>query len=218
MNKKNSTIAIKTLLILFLSVIAITVLIQTANAAEITSAKLDKDIFLAGQTGSISVDVYNDRTETIRVTELSAKVEYHYDDGTVYVQTFFTGEELPHEIEAGTTETFQVQISLPTNIAPGYMDFVVVARTEMWVSILERWIANDNPNYHVNLYVESPYKQSYEDSLDELQNSQLQLEAQEEANRNLSVTATILGVTTLALGAVAAVLLFTFRRPRPIAS
>ena len=217
MKKKNSTIA-TTLLILIISVIATTCLIQTANAAEITSANLDKDTFLAGQTGSISVDVYNDRTETIRVTELSAKVEYYYDDGTVYVQTFFTGDELPHEIEAGATETFQVQISLPTNIAPGYMDFVVVARTEMWVSVLERWIANNNPNYHVNLYVESPYKQSYEDSLDELQNSQLLLEAQEEANRNLSVTATILGVTTLALGAVAAVLLFTFRRPRPIAS
>ena len=130
---------------------------------------------------------------------------------------------MPVEIEPGQTETFDVPISLPTNIAPGYVDLMVMARTQLWVNEAEMWISSDNPSQQVKLYVESPYKQSYEDaqqqlqdSQEELLNSQALLEGQEIANRNLSVTAIGLGVTTAIFGVVVAILMITLRRPRPI--
>lgn len=223
MMKKSYILNRKLLLILLLTFVALIGVFQTAKAAEITSATLNKETYLAGQTGSISVAIYNDKSENISVTELSATIDYYYADGTVYIQKFFTSADLPDEIEPGQTETYQIPISLPTNIAPGYVNMMVGARTELWVNETGRWISSDNPTYLVKLYVESPYKQSYEnsqeqlqDSQEQLQNSQDQLEVQESANRNLSVTATVLGVTTLAFGAAAVLLvLVMFRRPRP---
>jgi len=225
MLKKSHILNRKLMLILLLSFVSVIGVFQTAKAAEITSATLNKETYLAGQTDYISVAIYNDRSENISITELSATIDYYYTDGTVYVQKFFTSASLPDQIEPGQTETYQVPISLPTNIAPGYVNLMVGARTELWVNQTQRWISSDSPNYQVKLYVESPYKQSYEnsqkqlqDSEAELQNSQEQLEGQETANRNLGVTATVLGVTTLAFGAIAAFLVFViFRRPRPLA-
>jgi hypothetical protein len=226
MMKKSHILNRKLLLILLLSFASIIGVFQTAKAAEITSATLNKETYLAGQTGSISVAIYNDKSENISVTELSAIIDYYYTDDQVYVQKFFTSADLPDEIEPGQTETYQIPISLPTNIAPGYVNMMVGARTELWVNETGRWISSDNPTYMVKLYVESPFKQSYEnsqeqlqDSQEKLQNSQDQLEVQESANQNLSVTATVLGVTTLAFGAAAVLLvLVMLRRPRPIAS
>src|SRR3990170_7081455 len=215
MLKKSYILNRKLLLVLLLSLITLIGVFQTAKAAEITSATLNKETYLAGQTGYISVAVYNDKSANISVTELSATIDYYYTDGTVYIQKFFTSASLPDEIEPGQTETYQVPISLPTNIAPGYVNLMVGARTELWVNQTGRWISSDNPTYQVKLYVESPYKQSFEnsqkqlqDSKEQFQSSQELLEGQESANQNLSVTATVLGVTTLAFGAVAAFLLF----------
>ncbi len=211
-------------LILLLPLIAMASVFQTAKAAEITSATPNKETYLAGQTGYISVAIYNDRNANISVTELSATIDYYYADGTTYIQKFFTSADLPDEIEPGHTATYQVPISLPTNIAPGYVDLIVGTRTMLWVNEISQWIYSDNPSQHVKLYVESPYKQSYEDSQqqlqdsqEELQNSQAQLAEQETANRNLTVTAIVLGATTAIFGAIAALLMFVFRRPRPVA-
>jgi len=224
MLKKNCSLNKKLLLILMVSFVALIGVFQIAKAAEITSATLDKETYLAGQTGYISVAIYNDKSANISVTELSATIDYYYSDGTVYVQRFFTSADLPDEIEPGQTEVYQVPISLPTNIAPGYVNLIVRASTNLWVNETGRWISSDSPSYQVKLYVESPYKQSYENSQKQLQDSQNQLqdsleqlEGQESANRNLSVTATVLGVTTLAFGAITIFLMFMLRRPRPIA-
>lgn len=224
MLKRSCILNRKLLLILLLSFIALISVFQTAKAAEITSATPNNETYLAGQTGYIAVAVYNDKNANISVTELSATIDYYYSDGTVYVQRFFTSADLPDEIEPGQTETYQVPISLPTNIAPGYVNLIVRASTDIWVDETEQWIHSDSPSYQVKLYVESPYKQSYEDSQqqledseEQLQSSQAQLEEQESANRNLSVTATVLGVTTVTFGAIAALLMFMLRRPRPIA-
>ena len=116
-------------------------------------------------------------------------------------------------------------ISLPTNIAPGYVNLAVGARTELWVNQTQRWISSDNPYYQIKLYVESSYRQSYENSQEQLQESQKdlqnsldQLGEEETANRNLNVIAIVLGLTTLAFGAIAAFLGFViFRKPRPVA-
>ena len=222
--KRNCILNRKLLLILLLSFVALIGVFQIAKAAEITSANLDKETYLAGETGYISVAVYNDQSANISVTELSATIDYYYSDGTVYVQRFFTNVDLPSQIAPGQTETYQVPISLPTNIAPGYVNLIVRASTNLWVNATGRWISSDSPSYQVKLYVESPYKQSYEnsqkqlqDSQEELQNSQEQLEGQESTNRNLSLAAIVLGATTLAFGAIAAFLMFTLRRLRPIA-
>lgn len=217
MLKNKRILSKKTALILSLSFIAMASVFQAAKAAEITSATLNKETYLPGQTGYISVTIYNDRDANISTTELSATIDYYYTDGTVYVQKFFTSEDFPDEIEPGQSETYSVPVSLPTNIAPGYVDLIVVARTRLWNNETGLWIYSDNPSEQVKLYVESPYKQSYENSQEELQDSQVLLEGQETANRNLTVTATVLGVTTAVFGAIAALLVFMFRKPRPIA-
>jgi hypothetical protein len=224
MLKKNCSLNRKLLLILLLSFVSLIDVFQTANAAEITSATLDKETYIAGQTGYISVAIYNDKNENISVTELSATIDYYYSDDQVYVQKFFTSAELPDEIEPGQTETYEIPISLPTNIAPGYINLIVGARTELWVNATGRWISSDSPNELVKLYVESPYKQSYENSQEQLQDSQNQLqstqdqlEAQKSANQNLSVTATVLGVMTLVFVAIAVFLMVMLRRARPLA-
>jgi hypothetical protein len=197
---------------------------QIARAAEITSASLDKETYLAGQTGYISVDIYNDKNANISVTEMSATIDYYYSDGTVYVQKFFTSLELPDEIEPGQTETYQIPISLPTNIAPGYVNLIVNARTNIWFNEIERWISSDSTSYQLKLYVESPYKQSYEDSQEQLKDSEEQLqssldqlEGQESTNRSLCVTVAVLGVITIAFGAIAVLFMFMLRKSRPVA-
>jgi hypothetical protein len=225
MLKKSHRLNRKLASILLLSFVAVIGVFQTVEAAEITSATANKEVFLAGQTGYISVAIYNEESAKIQVTELSATIDYYYADGTVYVQKFFTSEVLPDEIEAGETTTYQIPISLPTNIAPGYIDLMVEARTDLWVNQTQRWISSDRPYSQVKLYVESPYKQSYADSQQQLQESEQQLQhtqqelqEQKSVSQNLSTTATALGVVTLAFVGVAAFLMFVLlRRPKPIA-
>lgn len=206
----------KLALILMLSALVVVSAFQTAKAATISSATLDKDKYLAGQTGYISTTLYNDKNSDIRVTELSATIDYYYADGTVYVQKFFTSKLLPDEILEGQTKNYQIPISLPTNIAPGYMNLMVEATTELWVNQTQRWISSERATDQVKLYVESPYKQSYEDAQAHLQDSQQQIHEQETANQNLSATAIGLGIATLAFAGIAAFLIFVLmRRPKP---
>lgn len=212
MSRKIVLVALLSFAVLLMSTL------QTANAATITSATLDKNVYLAGQTGYITVTVYNDEEETIRVTELTATIDYYYADGTVYVQKFFTGATLPDEIPVGDSETYQIAISLPTNLAHGYTNPSIEARTEIWWSQIERWVGSDRPTYKVKLYVESPYKQSYENSQQELQATQEELQREKTLNGNLSNNVNMLAVTTMVFAAAAGFMVFlTFaRRPRPI--
>lgn len=212
MSRKIVLVALLSFAVLLMSTL------HTANAATITSATLDKNVYLAGQTGYITVTVYNDEEETIRVTELTATIDYYYADGTVYVQKFFTGATLPDEIPVGDSETYQIAISLPTNLAHGYTNPSIEARTEIWWSQIERWVGSDRPTYKVKLYVESPYKQSYENSQQELQATQEELQREKTLNGNLSNNVNMLAVTTMVFAAAAGFMVFlTFaRRPRPI--
>jgi len=82
---------------------------------------------------------------------------------------------------------------LATNIASGYADPTVEARTELWVPQIERWISSDRATYHLKLYIESA------------------------ANANLTKTANILAITTIVLASATAFMTFLFiRKPRPI--
>jgi hypothetical protein len=64
MLKNNYTFNRKLLLLLLLSSIALIGVFQTAKAAEITSATLDKETYLAGQTGYISVVITTTKAQT----------------------------------------------------------------------------------------------------------------------------------------------------------
>jgi len=189
----------KFVLIPLLAFLVLMTALQTAKAATITSATLDKNTYLAGQTGYISVTVYNDKSEKIRVTELSATMNYYYTDGTVYVQKFFFPPDLlPDEIQAGQSETYQIPISLPTNIASGYTNPTVEAKTDLWRPQDDRWTTSDHPTYPVKLYIESPYKA---------------------VSENLTNNVNLLAATTMVFGSAAAFLMFFIfsKRAKPIA-
>jgi len=204
MNKKHALIPLLSLLVLMSS-------IQAAKATSITSATLDKTTYLAGQTGYVSVSIYNDKNDKIRVTELTATINYYYTAGTVYLQKFFANTASLGEIAAGQTETYQIPISLPTDIAPGYTNPTVEAKTEFWNEQAGEWRWSDHPTSQVKLYIESPYKQSYE-------TSQQQLQEEEAANQNLNNTMNMLAVTTVVFAAATAFLMFMVftRRTRPV--
>jgi hypothetical protein len=215
MNKKLAFVSL-------LSFLALMSVLQSARAATIPSAALDRDSYFAGETGYITVSVYNDENDKIRVTELSASVNYYYTDGTVYVQKFFSSAVLPNEIDVGQTGSYIIPISLPTNLAHGYLDPIVEARTDLWYAPSERWYTSERPTYSLKLHVESPYKQSYESSQEELANTedQLQITQDELANTedlleeqqlltgNLNSMVMMFVATTLVFATVAAFLGF----------
>ena len=202
----------KMALVLLASLIVYLGIIQAAKATSITTASLDRADYLAGQTGYISVTIYNDESEKIRVTELSATIAYYYTDGTVYIQKFFTSATLPDEIAAGQSETYQIPISLPTNIAHGYTNPRVEAYTEVWRPQDSRWVTSDHPTYNnLKLYIETNYKQMYE-------TSQQALAEQKASNDNLANTMNLLSITTVVFAAVSGFLLFLVfsRRAKPV--
>jgi hypothetical protein len=155
--------SIKKSRIFCLSVIILMTLPALVQAADITNCTLDKEVYVQGETGYITVTVYNEKDDKIRVTEVTATIEYFYTDDTVYLQTFFTNATLPIEIEQGQTRTFHVPFSLPTNIASGYREIHVRVRSDLWYSIPQRWYTSDSPQAYPVMYIETPYKQQFED-------------------------------------------------------
>jgi len=192
----------KLFLIPILSIVVIISVLQNVNAATITAATLDKNTYLAGQTGYILVTIYNEDSEKIRVTELTATIDYYYTDGTVYLQKFFTSDTLPDEIPAGQSQIFQIPISLPNNIANGYTNPLVEARTEIWHQQTDTWTYSDYQRYsNIKLYIESPYKEWYTDS-------QQQLVTQKSANDSLTTTTNVLAIATVVLASAAGIMMF----------
>lgn len=222
MNKKLAFVSI-------LSFLALMSVLQSAKAATIPSAALDREVYFAGETGDITVSVYNEENDKIRVTEVSATVNYYYEDGTIYVQKFFSNEVFPVEIDVGETESFNIPLSLPTNIAHGYLNPIVEARTDLWYEPSQHWFTSDRPSYSLKLYVESPYKELYEGSQDELASTEDQLAdtQQELANTedqlaeeqlltgNLNSMVIMFAATTLVFVTVTAFLGFYMFTKRP---
>lgn len=155
----------KRLLIVLLPFLYLTIVPFGVQAATITMCTFDKNTYHQGETGYITVTVYNDKDNKIRVTELTATINYYYTDGNVYLQKFFADTTLPAEIQQGQSRTFNIPFSLPTNIATGYTNVDVKAKTQLWNSHLERWFESDHPTFEPTLYIESPYKQQSEGQL-----------------------------------------------------
>lgn len=171
----------RTVLVVLLSLLCLSISLSSADAAEITSCVLDSEVYLQGQSGYAKVDVYNNLDDNIRVTDITMMIDYFYTDGTVYRQTWYGNSTLPVEILPTQTSTFYIPFTLPNNIAPGYIKPVVRAWTETWNVQSQRWFMSDNPTAENVLYIESPYKQLFEDeqSLNEqLQEDITELEGQ----------------------------------------
>lgn len=187
MHRKSITVVV--LALLYLAMITL-----SAQAATISGCTFDRDVYQQGENGTINVVVYNDRDEKIRVTELTAMIDYFYSDGTVYVQTFYTNATLPVEILQGESGSLYVPFTLPNNIASGYTRLFVRAKTEIWSSSGQRWFASDTATYQPVLFVESPYKQQFEhqqfinkqleEEIQELQTASQQLQEQLDQQQN----------------------------------
>ncbi|MBE0511623.1 hypothetical protein IBX38_01065 [Candidatus Bathyarchaeota archaeon] len=192
----------KRLLIALLTFVSLTVIPFGVQATTITACTFDKDTYQQGETGYITVTIYNDRENKIRVTDLTATINYYYTDGNVYLQKFFTDAALPVEIEQGNSSSFYVPFSLPINIASGYTKVDVKAVTELWSLQSERWFASEHPTYQLTLFTESPYKE--------------QLEEQVAINKNVTNMMYLLGVTTMVFAAVTVFLFVLNRRARAL--
>jgi hypothetical protein len=231
----------KQLLIILLPLLAI-MTIPFAQAATITACTFDKDTYNQGEPGYITATIYNDEDAKIRVTELTATINYYYSDGNVYIQKFYTNTTLPTEIQQGDSSTFHIKFDLPINIASGYTNVNVKAVTEIWNPQSEIWFGSEHPTYQPLLYIESPYKEQLEeqqtineqldeqleeqvtvneqleDQLDQQQtaNEQLegQLEEQQTINKNTTNMMYLFGVTTVVFAAVTVFLFILNRRAR----
>jgi len=185
---------------------------SVAQAAIITACTLDRDMYYQGETGQITVAVYNNKEDKIRVTEVTASIEYYYADDTLYVQTFYSGDDLPAEIEPGNSGSFLVSFSLPTNIGSGYTEFHVKAKTELWIAQSDRWFPSDHSTSEVVIFIESPYKPWYEDQLEANDDLQEQLDEQLAINDNTTNMMYLFGGTTLVFAAVAGFLYYILNR------
>jgi len=214
MHKKRRLLA----LLCFLALMAIP---QVANAATMSSCTLDKDTYLQGETCVISATVYNDENDKIRVTQVSATIDYYTEDGVRYVLKSFTATKLPDEIPVGQSATYQVSITLPSNIASGYTNPTVEVSTQLWHH--EEWTNSDylNSNYlstKPKIYIESPYKQLHENSQQQYETSQQQYQEQLSVSGYLTNMMNIFIVTTIVFASVAGFLfVFLMRKARPTA-
>lgn len=173
-----------------------------AYATRITSCTFDKDAYHQGQTGYITVTMYNDEDSKVKVTELAATIDYYYTDGNIYLQTFYTNATLPVEIQQGQSNTCYIPFSLPTNIASGYTSVHVKAKIQLWNNHSETWFTSDHPTYQPTLYIESPYKQ--------------QLEEQQIINNTTTTIVYLFAVTTILFASMTVFLVVLNRRARVI--
>jgi hypothetical protein len=206
----------KRLLIPFLLFLS-SMIIPFVQATTITACTFDKDTYNQGETGHITVTIYNDDDGKIRITELSATINYYYTDENAYMQKFSTNATLPSEIQQGNSSTFYIPFSLPTNIASGYTNVDVKAIIELW-NLQEEMVARIARAHQPLLYIESPYKEQLEEqvTINEQQvtiNEQLdgQLKEQLATNKNVTNMMYLFGVTTIVFAAVT-VFLFTVNR------
>ncbi|MGC9346153.1 MAG: hypothetical protein ACP5ER_05135 [Candidatus Bathyarchaeales archaeon] len=199
----------KGFLIALLSLLFLMTVPFVAQAAIITSCTLDKGVYHQGEMGYVKVVIYNDKGETIRITELTATINYYYADGSVYVQKFFSNASLPVPLQPGQSGTFYVLFSLPSNIAPGYMNVDVRANTEIWNPLSQRWLPSDHTAYQLTLFVESPYKQRFEDE------QMVNMELREELQRTTSLMY-VFGATMMLLAVVIGFLVVLYRRVRVV--
>jgi hypothetical protein len=193
----------KQLLIVLLTLLGFSIIPSVVYCTTITTCTFDRDLYYPGQTGFINVTLYNDKDYKIRIAELTATIDYHYTDGVVYEQTFFTNATLPIEVQPGESRTLYIPFSLPTNVAPGYTELYVRARNDLWSSHSGSWSGAEYPTYQPALYIESPYKRQFQEM--------------QATNNVTTVVMYFLGVMTIVFAVIAMFLIVISRRARVVA-
>lgn len=202
--------------LIVVTMLLLSILAFDVKAATITSCTLDRAVYNQGEIGYVSVTVYNDEDDVIRVYEATATIDYFYADGTVYLQTFFSNATLPIDIEKGQSKTLYIPFSLPTNVASGYTQLFVRARTMLWDAGSEQWHYSDSPMAEPVLYVETPYKQQFlqQEAVNEQLEDQVgwlheELQSLQNSYNYMTLIVYVLAGVMIALGA-AMVLLMRF--------
>ncbi len=102
------------------------------------------------------------------------------------------------------------------------------ARTEIWNEAAQRWYQSDNPTTEIYPYIESPYKQQYEqqraineqlqDQIEEQETTINQLQNQlknlQAAYNNMTLLIYVFLVITISLGTAIAFILKMLMKPR----
>lgn len=188
--------------IVLLAFFCVGIIPSVVQATTITSCTFDKKPYYPGQTGFIIVTIYNDRDNKIRITGLTATIDYYYNDQVSYQQTFFTNATLPIEVQIGNSQTLYIPFSLPTNIAPGFTQLSVTATAQLWNNNSGSWDGSEYSSYQPTLYIESPYKPQLID-----------LQA---TNNMTTIMMYLLGFTTLIFAAATTFLYLVTRRARNV--
>ncbi|HVP40815.1 MAG TPA: hypothetical protein VMS95_02550 [Candidatus Krumholzibacteriaceae bacterium] len=192
----------KRLPIVLMALFCLGIIPNIAQATTITSCTFDKKPYYPGQTGFITVTIYNDKADKIRIAELTASIDYYYTDQIVYEQTFYSNATLPIEVAPSASATLYIPFSLPTNIAPGYTQLYVRARNEIWRNSTATWYTSEYPSYQPTLYIESPYRPQFQD-----------LQA---ANAVTTILMYLLGITTAIFAVVVMFILIVRRRAEAV--
>ena len=188
--------------------------IPLVKATTITTCTFDKKSYYQGETGFISVTIINDQEYKIRITELTATINYYYYDGRAYSQKFETNDSLPAEIQQGNSIRLSIPFDLPEYIASGYSSVYVKAISEIYNIESLNWRASEHLTFQPILSIESPYKEQLEELFtinDQLEGQLLEQQASSETAINMML---MFGVTTLLFAAITVILLIMNRRTR----
>lgn len=216
MNGDSRKMSKKQILTILLPFLYLAITLFVARAATITICTFDRNVYNQGETGYITVSIYNDKDDKIRVTELTTTIDYYYTDGTVYLQTFYTDETLPIEIQLGQTGAFNIPFSLPTNIAPGYTDVLVKVKTELWNNNSGTWIGSEHPTSRPVLYIESPFKQLFEGEQEANEEFQHQVQELQALKATTTSIIYVLGLMTAIFGVITVILIVLNRKSRAL--
>jgi len=190
------------------------VIIPFVQATAITACTFDKDTYNQGGTGYIIATIDNDEEYEIRITELTATINYYYYDQRAYEQKFETNATLPAEIQQGNSRTFYIPFSLPEYIASGCTTVYVKAITERLNVDTGNWHIVEQVTFQPLLYIESPYKEQLEEQVTINDQLEKQLYQQQATNKNITNMMFLFGVTTLVFAAVTVLLVILNRRTR----
>ena len=188
--------------------------IPLVKATTITSCTFDKESYNQGETGFISVSITNDQEYKIRITELTATINYYYYDGRAFSQKFETNDSLPVVIQQENLIILNIPFELPEYIASGYTSVYVKTISEIYNSESLNWRASEHSNFQPILSIESPYKEQLEGLITingQLEEQLLEQQASEETATTMML---MFGITTTIFAVITVILLIMNRRPK----
>ena len=96
-------------------------LFSSAHAVSATNFTTDKSSYNPGDSGKATITFSNDRGNLIQITSVDMTINYFYQDGRIYSQTFTTTGLSMNVTIGATSQPIAVQFSLPGNVATGYV-------------------------------------------------------------------------------------------------